>query len=200
MNMEEIKFYGVMVAAIASLLSLFGVVHVARLNRQHANKLQQNAQNNEKFFEDIKHSNAEKLASLQSQLSSNLHRSQKNYDKKLEVLSGAFEKLGKIQSLAESYVVPYTVHTKSRDPNKLIEASKLFEELREYHLCNAIFFDADDKLGSSMGELMGQLNYLNNISDSDGLDVVAQRQKSFMEHINPAINSVKEQYQRAVSV
>lgn len=199
MTMEEIRLYGVIVAAIGSLLSFFGVIYVASCNRQHTLNLQRYSQKNERLFEDIKHSNAEKLASLQSELSAQSHRSQKNYEKKLEVLSGAFDKLGKIQSLVESYVVPYTVHTQSRDPQKLVEASKVFEELREYHLRNAIFFDKDDKLGSSMSEIMGQLNYLNNISDSDGMDVVAERQKAFNQKINPAIYSVKEQYQRATA-
>lgn len=198
MSSEDIKFIGVAVAAIGSLLSFLGVIYVARLNREHTAALQKQAMENTRQFANMKHQYAQELATIQNTLSKELHKSQKSYEKKLEVLSGAYDKLGLIQSLVESYVVPYTVHTESRAPEKLVEASRVFEELREYHLRNAIFFDKDDLLGSSMGEIMGQLNYLNNISDSDSMETVYKRQETFRSKINPAISSVREQYQRAV--
>lgn len=200
MTIEEIRLLGVAVSAIASLLSFLGIVYVARINRRHAFYMQRAAQEKEAALEEVKKLHSQELAGLQAKLSNMSHRSQKNYEKKLEVLSNAFDKLGKIQALVESYVVPYTEYTKSRDPNKLVEACMVFEELREFHLRNSIFFDKDDKLGSSMGAIMGQLNYLVNISKSSDDGVIPLRQKSFQDVISPAVYSVKEQYQRALAV
>ena len=90
MTMEEIRFYGVIVAAIGSLLSFLGVVYVAKVNRQHTLNLQKHSQENERRFEDIKHLNAEKLASLQAELSAQSHRSQKNYEKKTGCVEWCF--------------------------------------------------------------------------------------------------------------
>jgi len=198
MTTDEIKLVGIAVTAIASLLSFLGLIYVARKNREHAISLQLKVSRNTELVEGLKHEYAQELATVQNELSKQLHKSQKAYDKKLEVLEATYEKLGKIQSLVETYVVPFTKHTESRDPEKLKQASIVFEELREYRLRKAIFFDSDDKLGSSMADIMGALNYLDNISESDTRQTIWDRQKLFKDTITPAVNSVKEQYQRAL--
>ncbi|ELB2908872.1 hypothetical protein QNE33_004398 [Vibrio alginolyticus] len=198
MSTDDIKLIGIAVTAVASLLSFLGLIYVARKNREHADTLHLKVSRNTELVEELKHEYAQELATVQNELSKQLHKSQKAYDKKLEVLEATYEKLGKIQSLVETYVVPFTKHTESRDPEKLKQASIVFEELREYRLRKAIFFDSDDKLGSSMADIMGALNRMENISESESRETIFDRQKIFQETITPAVNSVREQYQRAL--
>ncbi len=82
------------------------------------------------------------------------------------MLSSAYNLLGSIKFLVESYLTPYTEYSKSGDSEKIKGACLQFEELRKYHMSNAIFFDSDDQLGSSMGKIMGELNRINNLDKS----------------------------------
>ena len=76
-----------------------------------------------------------------------------------------------------------------------------FEELRKYHMSNAIFFDSDDQLGSSMGKIMGELNRINNLDKSSkGADSWRQQVDSFQEVIEPSISSVKSQFRKSLQL
>ncbi|MDU0111856.1 hypothetical protein RT723_02300 [Psychrosphaera aquimarina] len=200
-NMEK-EYIAAAATIIAALVTLFGAIYVHRKTAENAKASEHANKEISRIARESSEQHERSLSMLNSRLEQAVHKANSTYSKKLEVLSSAYNLLGSIKFLVESYLTPYTEHSKSGDPEKMKDACLQFEELRKYHMSNAIFFDSDDQLGSSMGEIMGELNRINNLDkSSEGADDFWRQQvKAFQTVIEPSISSVKSQFRKSLQL
>lgn len=187
---------------ISALVTLFGAIYVQRKTAEHAKASEYASKELSRIARESSERHERSLSMLNSRLEQAVHKANSTYSKKLEVLSSAYNLLGSIKFLVESYLTPYTEHSKSGDPEKMKSACLQFEELRKFHMSNAIFFDSDDQLGSSMGKIMEELDRINNLNKkSQGADSFWEQQvTAFQTVIEPSIASVKSQFRRSLEL
>jgi hypothetical protein len=198
----EKEYIAAAATIIAALVTLFGAIYVHRKTAENAKISEFANKELSRIARESSEQHERSLSTLNSRLEQAVHKANSTYSKKLEVLSSSYNLLGSIKFLVESYLTPYTEHSKSGDPEKMKEACLQFEELRKYHMSNAIFFDSDDQLGQSMGEIMGELNRINNLDkSSQGADNFWRQQvEAFQTVIEPSTSSVKSQFRRSLEL
>ncbi len=194
----EKEYIAAAATIIAALVTLFGAIYTHRKTAENAKASEHTNRELSRIAKQYDRS----LSILNSRLEQAVHKANSTYSKKLDVLSSAYNLLGSIKFLVESYLTSYTEHSNSGDPEKMKEACLQFEELRKFHMSNAIFFDSDDQLGGSMGEIMGELNRINNLNpNAQGANEHwGQQVTAFQTVIEPSISSVKSQFRKSLEL
>jgi len=194
----EKEYIAAAATIIAALVTLFGAIYTYRKTAENA----KTSEHTNKELSRISEQHDRTLSILNSRLEQAVHKANNTYSKKLDVLSSAYNLLGSIKFLVESYLTSYTEHSNSGDSEKMKEACLLFEELRKFHMSNAIFFDSDDKLGRTMGEVMEELNRINNLQpEAKGANEYWKQQvAAFQTAIEPSISSVKSQFRKSLEL
>lgn len=198
----EKEVFGAAATIIAALVTVFGAIYTHRKTAENAKISESSSKELVRISRESEEKHDKNLSLLNSRLEQAVHKANSIYSKKLDVLSGAFNILGEIRFLVESYLTPYTEHSGSGGTEKMKEACFKFEDLRKYHMANSIFFDSDDVLGESMGKIMGELSRINNLNKNNGKEreYWCQQVRAFQTVIEPAVESVKKQFQRTLAL
>ncbi|BDZ74475.1 hypothetical protein GCM10025856_21940 [Methylophaga marina] len=198
----EKEIVGAAATIIAALVTLLGAIYTHRKTAENAKVSESSRDELVRISRESEERHSRSLSLLNSRLEQAVHKANSIYSRKLEILSGAFNILGEISFLVESYLTPYIEHSGSGRAEKMEQACAKFEDLRKYHMANSIFFDSEDVLGESMGKIMEELNRINNLNTSSGTNqnYWLEQVDAFQTVIKPAVESVKEQFQRTLEL
>jgi len=199
----DVALIGAVATIIAALVTLFGAIYVQRKTAEY-DQLSKSIER--KYLSNLTESerrHEKQLSILSSRLEEVIYKSNSIFSKKLEVIGRIYSMLGCIQFELESFLVGYTEHSESGNPQKLIDASKQFEELRKYYAMNLIYVDNEQELGQAIGKLMGDLNRMNvyQYEHKTATDPAWNKQVEVMQQsINPLLNSIKEQFKESLKL
>ena len=173
-------------AVLGTLLSGLFLYGVHRLNRNHAS-----------LENEITRSHAESLASINSSLSKEAHAANHLYTRKAICFEEASKIAGDLIYWGEKCVVPSTSFdfgTKKEIANMM---AKSFEDLRHYTLQYSAFFDESSELQNNLGKLMGSVNHIQNMVNSEdfssGKPSWTEAVNIFRGQLTPVANAFKNE-------
>jgi hypothetical protein len=177
---------------LGTLLSGLFLYGVHRLNRNHAS-----------IENKITQSHAVSLASINSSLSKEAHAANHLYTRKAICFEEVSKIAGNLIYWSEKCVVQSTTFdfgTKKEIANKM---AKSFEDLRHYTLQHSVFFDEISGLQSNLGELMGSVNHIQNMVESEdfsaGQPAWVEAVGVYRGQLTPVANAFKKEIHTLMS-
>ncbi|CAJ3178917.1 Uncharacterised protein [Burkholderia pseudomallei] len=183
----------------AALIALFGAVFNRRKTEQAA---EQARLANEALSERLKKIDVvqqNQLALLKSEMDRIGYIANVNHSKRAEVLTETYAKLADIKLLMERFVVPMFAHSSTGNAQTLTEAAHKFEELYRFCSMKAVYFSMDSKVMEALGQLMGYINHMQNLAQTDASSW-KQQASMVIDGVNPILGSIRTDIRRELKL
>lgn len=179
-----------------AFIALFGTLFNTWKSSQNARETRNN---NERLSKELKSIDARQQSEL-ALFQSELGRMSANYSKRVEVLTESYAKLVEIKLLMESFVVPLFEHSVTGDKATIRRAADKFEELYHYSSMNFVYFRKDSTFMSSLGELMGHINHMQNNANSGDKSSWHKQARIVIEGVNPILSNIAAEVRKELKL
>ncbi|MCG7564203.1 hypothetical protein [Pseudoalteromonas sp. McH1-42] len=182
MEIDYIKI-GVLLASLFSILATFSV---ARLTRKHST-----------LEGNVNRQHAETLATLNHVYSKEAHASNHLYTRKATHLESAAKIVGELEFWAEKCVVPRTRTDFGTKQEIAAKMSMAFEDLTKHTMHFPFAFKEIPDFQKNLGDLMGAVNYIENMVHSKDFSASSQAWNEAVEQfrftLSPLISGLHKE-------
>lgn len=172
----------------AALIALFGALFNRRKTEEAAEQL--------KRIDECQHNH---LTLLKSELDRISFVANSNHSKRVEVITEAYLRLAEIKFLMEAFVVPMFPQSVPRNTQTILDAVAKFEDLYKFCSMKAIFFSDRISIMEALGKVMGYINQMQNLAQSDSSSW-HQQASVVIDGVTPVLQQIRNEVRRELSL